>query len=85
MIGKCKRCGLLTVGDLCRLCRKLPRPAEGFEPLVGGAYCQRCERPSVVVTDTVLGGQFYQVLACQDGNCGEQITRELSELERGAL
>lgn len=80
MIGRCKGCGTLKLGaGSCQACTQ----KASAEPLAG-AYCQKCERPSVVVTDTVLDGRFYQVLLCKFVNCGAQITRELSEVERGA-
>ncbi len=79
MIGRCKGCGAMTLsGGLCKGCGKV-----AASPLVG-AYCQKCERPSVVVTDAVKDGRFYQVLLCKFANCGAQITRELSEFERRA-
>ena len=81
VIGRCKGCGALKLGGgLCRTCEA----QVSSEPLAGGAYCQKCERPGVVVTDTVMHGRFYQVLLCKLAKCGTQITRELSEVERGA-
>ncbi len=82
MIGHCRGCGAVKLGgcgDLCGRCLKATS-----EPLTG-VFCQKCERPSVVVTDTTMDGRFYHVLLCKFVNCGAEITRELTERERRAL
>lgn len=80
MIGHCKGCGAVKLGEgLCNRC------LEVMARTVLGAFCQKCERRTAVVSDTVMDGRFYQVILCKFANCGAEITRELSECERGAL